>query len=84
MHVALRCVRCECCGRNTQVRDGDSSWNMRHKKGQFNGPKIPLGAAVNFKLSPISKQKKSKIGPESQVASFSAMFCMQPGGVWEN
>ena len=76
-------VRCWCFGRNTQVRDGDSSWNIRHKKGQFTGPKIPFGAAVNFKLSPISKQKKSKFSPDSQVGVFFG-YVLQPGGLWKN
>ena len=82
MYVA-HAVRCWCFGRNTQVRDGDSSWNLRHKKGQFTGPKIPFGAAVNFKLSPISKQKKSKFSPDSQVGIFFG-YVLQPGGVWKS
>ena len=56
---------------------------MRHKKGQFAGPKIPFGAAVNFKQSPISKQKKSKFSPDSQVRVFFG-YILQPGGVWKS
>ena len=75
-------VRCWCFG-NTQVRNGGSSWNMRHKKGQFVGPKIPFGAAVSFKQSPISKQNKSKFSPDSQVGVFFG-YVLQPGGVWKS
>ena len=30
------------------MRDGDSCWNLRHKKGQFEGQIIPFGALIDY------------------------------------
>ena len=33
---------------NIKMVDGDSSWNMRHRRGHFKGTHIPFGCAVDF------------------------------------
>jgi len=52
--------------RNTRLYNGDSSWNMRHKKGHLNPRKLyPFGCGVMFKPSPVANTNEHKLAPTS-------------------
>ena len=45
-----------CFGINTEVIDGDSSWNRRHRgKGNFRGIRLPSGCLINLQPSPTQE-----------------------------
>jgi hypothetical protein len=69
---------------NVELRDGDSSWNQRHGKGHFAGPKVPFGALIDFIPNTTKRkwQTRSKWNPKAVPGVFMGYF-LQPGHVWK-
>ena len=61
-----------------------SAWEKRHKGDPFSGPKIPFGALVDFKPSPVEKVKiqEPKFGPKGVPGIFLG-YVLLPGGKWK-
>ena len=70
-----------CFSHNIETRDGDSSWNQRHKTGHFKGLRVPFGAKVDFLPSPI-QEKSPKFGPRAISGVFLGYHIL-PGGKWK-
>ena len=68
---------------NTHWEDGqESPWSMTHKKGEFTGAKIPLGARVLFKPSATRPNDiPQKWEPDALEGVF-AVYYIQPGYTW--
>ena len=73
--------------KNITITDGDSPWNKRHKKGNWDGPLHPFGCLVDY--LPIPDQRdalnlgvKGKFETRSQRGIFLGYF-LQPGGKWD-
>ena len=65
--------------------NGDSAYNLRHKKGHFAGLRIPFGAKVTFKPQPV-KQKGidiPKMADNTKTGVFLGYY-LAPGGKWTN
>ncbi len=65
--------------RNIVVRDGDSCYHRRRKKGHFNGLHVPYGALVEYMPQPESRPATFK--PQMKFGLFLAYHVL-PGGWW--
>ena len=61
------------------IHDGDSPWNMRHKKGHFRGPLIPFGCLVDFMQLPSLVSGQAKFAPKATPGLFLG-YHLLPGG----
>ena len=66
-----------------RLKDGDSSWNLRHKKGQFKSKLIPFGALVDYQQIPELLRQQSKFSPRSIPGVFMS-YHVRPGGEWKD
>ena len=62
--------------------DEDSSWNIKHCLGQFEGPLIPFGAIIDFLPIPEVAERKPKFSPRSVPGIFLAYY-LDSGGQWK-
>jgi hypothetical protein len=67
---------------NIDIMEGDSAWNKRHQKGQFEGRSIPFGCLIDFKPQPDVVKKLPKGAPDSVPGVFFG-YKLNPGGLWE-
>ena len=58
-------VRYWCFMDNTEVRDGESAWNLRHGAGHFDKPRLPFGCLVDFLPKPDSVKAMPKFEPRA-------------------
>ena len=63
------------------IHEGDSPWNLRHKKGQFKGPLIPFGCLVDFMQLPPLVSGQAKFAPKATPGLFLG-YHLLPGGLW--
>jgi hypothetical protein len=72
-----------CFSQNVAMREGNSAWNRRHKKGHFKGNLVPFGSLVDFKPSPVYLQKHPlcKFSPRALPGVFLGYY-LHPGGIW--
>ena len=66
---------------NVAIHEGDSPWNLRHKKGQFKGPLIPFGCLVDFMQLPPLVSGQAKFAPKATPGLFLG-YHLLPGGLW--
>ena len=69
-----------CMAANIVIIDGDSAWNKRFGKGQFEGQRIPLGALIDFLPPKPVRQQMSKSSSRGGLASSSAIIFSQAAG----
>ena len=76
-------VRFWCHAHNIKVTDGDSPWNKRHQKGNFDKKKvIPFGCVVDY----LPKPEVSRAMPKFEGRACQGIFVgyyLQPGGAWK-
>ena len=75
-------IRHWCHMHNVEVTNGDSPWNKRHNKGQFQGPLIPFGSTVDFLPRAETVRALPKFEPRAMVGLFAGYY-LQPGGQWK-
>ena len=64
--------------RNFVPVDGISAWERRFEGRKFPGPRIPFGALIDFKPSPI-RGAQPKFAPKAEPGIFLG-YVLQPGG----
>ena len=76
-------MKAYCFNQNIDIMAGDSAWNKRHGRGQFEGRTIPFGCLVDFRPQPEVAEKLPKASPDSVPGLFFG-YKLLPGGLWEN
>ena len=71
-------MRAFCFGSNIAMRNGDSAWNRRHKKGHFQGKIIPFGALVDFRQNKRRDDRMPKAAPDATEGIFLG-YKLNPG-----
>ena len=66
---------------NTEVRDGESAWNLRHGTGHFDKPRLPFGCLVDFLPKPDSVKAMPKFEPRANQGILVG-YRLHPGGKW--
>ena len=67
--------------RNFESIEGISPWESRFGGQKFTGPRIPFGALVDFRPSPI-RGATPKFAPKAVPGIFLG-YVLQPGGKWK-
>ena len=72
-----------CFQENSFCEDGhESPWSKTHRKGEFNGLKIPFGARVLFKPSDTHADDKPTKWALDALQGVFAGYHVQPGYTW--
>ena len=72
-----------CHAHNIKVTDGDSPWNKRHNKGQFDLKKvIPFGTVIDYLPKPEVLRAMPQFEPRGCQGIFMGYY-LQPGGEWK-
>ena len=66
---------------NTEVRDGESAWNLRHGKGHFDKPRLPFGCLVSFLPKPDAVKAQPKFEPRANEGIIVG-YSLHNGGIW--
>ena len=74
-------VRHWCFMDNTEIRNGESSWNLRHGEGHFAGKRYPFGCLVGFLPPPKTVQAMPKFEPRANQGILVG-YRLHPGGRW--
>ena len=74
-------VRAFCFGCVVRVENKESIYNLQLGKGHFPGLRFPFGCKVDFKPSPLSREKQSASEPDTKVGVFFG-YELDPGGKW--
>jgi len=75
-------VRHWCFMHNVKVTEGGSPWDLRHGRGNFQGPKYPFGCTVDFLPKPEAVKAMPKFEPRATVGIIVGYY-LQPGGEWK-
>jgi hypothetical protein len=70
-----------CFSRNIEIRNGDSPWNKRHKRGHFCGPRYPFGCAIHFLPQRSMLKQLPKFGRHAVPGIFLGYHLIS-GGRW--
>merc|ERR1712115_396034 len=74
-------VRAFCFGCVVRMENKESIYNIQLGKGHFPGLRLPFGCKVDFKPSPLSREKQSASEPDTKVGVFFG-YELDPGGKW--
>ena len=73
-------MRFWCHAQNIKVTEGDSHWNKRHRKGNFDKKKvIPFGCVVDYLPKPEVSRAMPKFDGRACQGVFVGYY-LQPGG----